>query len=96
TENSVNFDSTSILILDGENLIVDQYFDSDEAMKIAENNGGKEFRENNIDYTIEITLLEPMVPNSDAMWFVKYKSIKNNNILHIGINNSTKEVVLYY
>lgn len=96
TENRVNFDSTSILILDRENLIVGQYFDSDEALKIAENSGGKEFRENNINYTIEITLIEPMVQNSDVMWFVKYKSIKNNNILHIGINNTTKEVALYY
>lgn len=96
TEREVKFDSTSIITLDGEGLIVDEYFNSDDAMMITENSGGREFRKNNLDYTIEITLVEPLIQDPEAMWFVKYKSSKNNNILHIGINNSTQEVGLYY
>jgi len=96
-ENEVKFDSTSIFILDGEGFIVDQWFDSDEAMKIAEENGGKEFRQSNLDYTIEISLAEPIIPNLDAFWYIKYISQNGNpKILHLGINNSTKEVGLYY
>jgi hypothetical protein len=96
TANEVAFDSTSTWTLIGEGLIVDQYFDSNVAMKIAEENGGKEFREDNLDYRIEISLVEPMVQDPNVMWFVKYISSKNNKILHLGINNSTKEVDLYY
>lgn len=96
TENEVTFDSTSTFTLIGEGLIVEQYFDSDVAMKIAEENGGKEFRENNLDYKIEMSLIEPMVQDPNVLWFVKYISTKNNKILHLGINNSTKAVGLYY
>ena len=94
TPNEVMLDSTSDIIWDGEGFINNQWFDSDEAMRIAEENGGKEFRETNKDYKIEISLTEPMIPNAETYWFVKYKS--GNKILHIGINNSTKEVKLYY
>jgi hypothetical protein len=95
--NEVLFDSTSTIILDGEDFIPQKWFDIDEAMKMSKNHGGKEFRENNSDCTIKIFLVEPFVPNSVAYWFVKYKSkIGSNKILHVGINNSTKEVNLYY
>jgi len=94
TVNEVLFDSISTTILVGEGFIIHNWFDSDEAMKISEANGGKEFRENNSDYIIEVSLVEPMVPDSETYWFVKYKS--GNKILHLGINNSTKEVNLYY
>lgn len=97
TANEVLFDSTSNIILDGESLIAQQWFDSDEAMKIAEDNGGKEFRNNKSEYTIEVSLYAPLVPNSVTYWFVKYKSqIGRNRILHLGINTLTRETALYY
>lgn len=97
TESKVRFDSTSTMTLDGEGLIVNQWFNSDEAMRIAEENGGKKFRETNLEYNIEISLVEPMIPNSVTYWFVKYISkTGNNEILHLGINSLTKEVNLYY
>lgn len=98
TSNEVMYDSTSsITLVNGEGLIAHQWFDSDEALKIAENNGGKEFRNNNPEYLIEASLVEPLVPNSETIWFVKYSSSSGNTkILHLGINTTTKEVGLYY
>ncbi|MBU0474299.1 MAG: hypothetical protein KKF62_09055 [Bacteroidetes bacterium] len=97
TSNEVLYDSTSSINMDGEGLIANQWFDSDEALIIAENNGGKEFRNNNHEYLIEASLVEPLIPNSETIWFVKYSSsFGNTKILHLGINTITKEVGLYY
>lgn len=74
TSKEVKFDSTSTLQIDGSSFINHQWFDSNEALQIAEENGGKDFRDKNQNYKIEASLGEPLVPNSSTYWYVTYRS----------------------
>ncbi|MBI9071415.1 MAG: hypothetical protein JEY94_07435 [Melioribacteraceae bacterium] len=95
--NGASFDSTSTLVLLGNKVIANIYFDSNKALKLAEANGGSDFRKTHKDFVIEATLTEPLVPNSQPMWFIRYTSeTGDQRILHLGINCVTKEVGFYY
>lgn len=90
----MKLDSVVNSILDGNAIITHDWFDSDKAVEIAEENGGKTFRNENPEYIIEASLSEPLVPNTSTIWYIEYRSIVNasNNLL-LGIDANTGEVV---
>ena len=73
----------------GASIITKSWIDSDMILNIAEKNGGKEFRNNNSDYIISISLSEAVVPNSYPVWNVNYNAV---NKLLIRINAVTGKV----
>ncbi len=97
TYTDIKLDSVANSALDGISYITHEWFDSDEALKIAEQNGGKKFRKENPEYRIEASLSEPLVPNSSAIWYIQYRSVINDsdNLL-LGMNASTGEIVVKY
>ncbi len=95
--NEVKFDSTSIMKNFGAGFIVHEWFDSDEALGIAEKNGGENFRINNPEYFIEAALGEPVIPNSTTFWYITYRSKINNAVkLFLSIDANTGEVHSLY
>ncbi len=74
----------------GDAFISQGWLNSDKALEISENNGGKEFRNNNSDYNISASLGEAVVPNSKPIWTIRYTSKTNKSIsLYIRINAVT-------
>jgi hypothetical protein len=97
TSTNVIFDSTSILMYVGLTFISHKWCNSDEALRIAENNGGKDFRMKNSEYSIEASLGEPLVPNSTTLWYITYRSkLDSTKSPMFGIDAKTKEVTLKY
>jgi len=96
TANEVIFDSTSSKNI-GSAFISHQWFESNEALRIAEKNGGKDFRMKNPEYTIEASLGEPNVPNSTTFWYITYLSkLDSTKSLMLGIDANTRGVTLKY
>lgn len=92
----VGFDSTTVEII-GIGYISRTWFNSDKALGIAEENGGKDFRMKNPDYSIKASLSEPVIPNSTTYWYVTYRSKSDKTkSLMLGINANTGEVTLKY
>jgi len=92
----VKFDSTSSKRI-GITYISTSWFDSNEALGIAEKNGGKDFRLNNLEYKIEASLVKPGLPNSKTFWYITYRSKSDKTkSLMLGIDARTGEVKLKY
>lgn len=97
TSKEVIFDSTSTFMNIGSTFISHKWFNSNEALKVAEKNGGKDFRMKNPTYIIEASLGEPLVPNSTTFWYITYRSkLDNTKSLLLGIDSNTGEVTLKY
>ena len=56
----------------GASIITKSWIDSDIVLKIAERNGGSNFRSKNPNYEITATLSEACVPNSFPVWYISY------------------------
>ena len=94
---SINKDSIVIRkITVGDAFISQRWFNSNEALKIAEENGGKQFRTNNSSYYITASLGEAVVPNSNPFWYIKYSTASDkNNYIVFNINAVTGSVSKY-
>jgi hypothetical protein len=96
TYDGVGFNSTTSKII-GISFISQSWFNSDKALKIAEENGGRDFRMKNPDYSIKASLSKPGVPNSTPFWYVTYRSKSDKTkSLMLGINAKTGEITLKY
>jgi hypothetical protein len=87
TFNSVAFEG---IIPDGSGMdiqnIFHAWFDSDQALALAENNGGREFRSHDPGCTIDAYLYESlMTTNPQPYWFVSYNP-SNPNTSGLGVN----------
>jgi len=80
----------------GDAFISQSWFDSNYALKIAEENGGKQFRTSYNNCYITASLGEAVVPNSNPFWEIKYSinGDKNNYIIY-NINAVTGSVGKY-
>jgi len=93
----VELDSIRTGAIAGGAFITHTWFDSDEAIEIAEENGGEEFRSENQEYIIEASLNEPLVPNTSTIWYIEYRSKINESLgILLGIDANTGEVTLKY
>lgn len=89
---AVILDSISTIRKAGNGIITHTWIDSDKALQAAENNGGKEFRNNNPDYWIEAGVGEPVIAVPSTFWYITYRSQKNPSIslsLIIDANSGT-------
>lgn len=77
---AVVLDSISTIRKAGNGIITHPWMDSDKALLAAENNGGREFRNNNPDYRIEAALGEPVIAVPSTFWYITYRSQKNNSV----------------
>jgi len=77
TFNSAIYDSSDTLIIYGPSNISKHWIDSDSALFLAEEQGGREFRNTNIHYKITASLGEPIVPDSKPFWYINYISLDN-------------------
>lgn len=93
TYDSVRFDSTS-KVTTGDAFISHAWINSSDAMALAEENGGKQFRTANPNYSIYVGLAEALVPNAKTCWYFTYRSTVNTSVsLHISIDASTGALV---
>lgn len=80
----------------GDAFISQSWFNSDAALKIAEENGGKQFRTNTAGCNIAASLGEAVVPNSNPFWYIIYSLDNNeNNYVVFNINAVTGSVIKY-
>lgn len=95
TLNEVKYDSTSgNLMTVGAAFISHKWFNSNEALHIAEKNGGKEFRDKYPDHFIGAKLGEPLVPNSSTYWYVHYrKKFDTEKMLMLTIDAGTGKII---
>ncbi len=77
----------------GGSIITKSWIDSDLALEIAEKNGGGQFRNENSDYKISVSLSEAVVPNSFPVWYIYY--ISNENLV-FWINATNGEIIPNY
>lgn len=76
TIDSVNYDSLNHLVIPGSMYIDSSWIDSDSAIIIAENKGGKDFREShNNNFNVFARLGKPLVPYSTNQWYFFYTSL---------------------
>jgi hypothetical protein len=94
TSKEVVFDSTSTAKNIGSTFISHPWFDSSEAFRIAERNGGKEFRKKNLEYSVQASLGEPLIPNSRTFWYITYYS--KTERLMLAIDADSGETTLIY
>lgn len=78
----------------GNSIITKDWIDSDNALEIAEENGGIQFRNENADYIISASLSEALVPNSYPSWYIYYSSATEN--LYIKVNATNGEIISNY
>jgi len=77
----------------GDAFISQSWFDSNDALKIAEENGGKLFRTSNSNCYISASLGEAVVPNSYPFWEIRYSIDTNkNNYVVFNVNAVTGSV----
>lgn len=89
----VGYDSTSAFMRIGVAFISNRWINSSEALKVAERNGGREFRLKNPGSTITASLSEPLIPNSSTFWYITYISKSDDGSrLFLIIDASTGEV----
>jgi hypothetical protein len=80
TKNKVILDSISTIIkFPPTQLISHSWIDSNDLLKITENNGGYDFRAKNSEYKIEIKLEELLGYNSSTYWYVTYFSTRDES-----------------
>jgi hypothetical protein len=80
----------------GDAFISKSWLNSNDAMRIAEKNGGKQFRTSNSNYYITASLGEAVVPNSNPFWYIKYTLYGDkNNYVVFNINAVTGSVGKY-
>jgi len=97
TYNEAIFDSSSNQLVTGSTFITHNWFNSDEAIRIAEKNSGEDFRMKNPGYSIEASLAEPLVPDSSTYWYITYRSrLDRTESLMLGVDARTGEVTLRY
>jgi len=70
----VVYDSISSRITTGDQIITDEWIDSDAAIEKAELLGGSTFRVNNPDYFINMVLSQALIPDTYPTWQIFYKS----------------------
>lgn len=94
--------STIINLLPVCTNIAGSWLDTDQILKIAEDNGGREFRQRNTSrygntkYKIEARLLSPQRKYFLKYWFIKYYStVDSTDILTFDINAETGSVTNY-
>lgn len=77
---TVKFDSLwSNYSRDGSMIITEKWIDSDSAISLAEQNGGKNFRTKHPNNKITAHLGQALVPNSQPEWHIKYISADNSS-----------------
>ena len=89
TLDSVIYDSLNKISVYGLSDIWVPWIDSDSALFIAENQGGKEFRNRNPHYKIETMLTQPRVgaPIFEPIWYIHYRLLDNpDSTFSININ----------
>jgi len=87
TQNSAVNDSVNKIVLTGNTIISKAWIDSDSALALAEEEGGKDFRIANPKYKITASLGEPAVPSTMPRWYIYYISLDNPaNKLFINID----------
>ena len=92
----VVFDSTTGTLI-GPAIIYQNWFNSDSALTIAEQNGGSQFRAQNPHYTLAASLGEPIVPNPKPYWHVTYQSTDNqSHILELSIDAMSGQATPVY
>ncbi len=74
TFDSVLLDSVSGRALTGAGVITQDWINSTVAAELAENNGGRLFRQNNADYSIRANLGQAVVPSPFIAWYITYRS----------------------
>ena len=90
------FDSTAAMGV-GMARISHSWFDSDSALRIAEQNGGTQFRNTVPRCTIDASLGEPLVPDRPVIWWITYRSVEDEStVLLLGIDAITGAVKLTY
>ena len=92
TYDSVGFDSTSGATV-GAAFITHVWMNSSEAMTLAEEHGGRDFRSSYPDFTIHASLGEAVVPDPVTCWSVVYRSNVHSSFLYIAIDATTGAVV---
>jgi hypothetical protein len=92
----VGFDSNATLAV-GIAPITHGWFNSDSAMRIAERNGGFQFRSDNPNCMITAGLGEPVVPDPATTWWITYRSADDHSVsLLLGIDATTGAISLKY
>jgi hypothetical protein len=74
TFDSVILDSISSRILTGAGVITQEWINSSVAAELAENHGGKLFRQDNPDCPIQAKLGQAVVPSPFIAWYITYRS----------------------
>ncbi len=82
-------DSISAHSIDGIGVINEAWIDSDEAMTIAESEGGAAFRADHPGCKISASLSRPVVPNAKTWWYIRYYD--NNHFLNIQVDAGVTE-----
>jgi len=69
----IMFDSSRSGALDGAGILSPDWIDSDQAIEIAEENGGQEIRAGESVFRLEGSLGKPVVPNAYNCWYIGYR-----------------------
>lgn len=96
TYDGVAFDSNAALKL-GTKEITHSWVNSDVALLIAEQNGGRDFRNQTPNCTISASLGEPLVPDPKTCWWIAYRSKEDRSrYLSLTIDASNGTVIGKY
>jgi hypothetical protein len=96
TYDGVAFDSNTALN-PGPRNISHNWVNSDMALLVAEQNGGREFRNGTPNFTISASLGEPLVPDAKTCWYITYRSKENGSrYLSLTIDASDGTVIRKY
>jgi hypothetical protein len=96
TYDGVAFDSNAALGV-GSKVITHNWVNSDMALLIAEQNGGREFRNGTPNSTISASLGEPLVPDPKTCWWILYRSREDRSrYLSLTIDASDGTVIGKY
>ncbi len=80
----------------GDAYISETWFNSDKAISIAENNGGKNFREENPDNAISASLSQAAIYNASPTWYIQYSSkINKEKHFRIRVNAVNGSFILF-
>jgi hypothetical protein len=96
TYSTVAFDSNSTYRV-GSAIVTHTWFDSNVALTISEDNGGRQFRAQNQNSTITAGLGEPVVPNPTTYWWITYRAKEDKSkSLTLGIDANTGLITTRY
>ncbi len=92
TFETARFDSTEPMGL-GAAFVTHPWINSSDALKIAEQNGGEQFRAKHPDYVIQANMGEALVANPTTTWGIIYSANSNRSIyFSITIDATTSKV----